>query len=211
MLSAWLENSLVRGPLDMPCWVAGIRWSCHCGHWTVAVFTTTTLFLRICKLSVPKHCLGQANLTGKVEIPGSGFVTRPCLSCQGFMRTWIWPFQFQKKDLTRPYKESDCRTHRRTISIQISKNSKRYLSHCLLLNLIFCLYYDSNLWPHRSLKQLYFSQMTKLTKTVVYTSTWISQTLVMIFITNNFLLQNYSSYKFLGFITDFPSALTHYQ
>ena len=162
-LSLVRKLSLVRGPLDMPCWVAGIRWSCRCGHWTLAIFTTTTLFLRICKLSVQKHCLGQANLTGKVEIPGWGFVTCPCLSCQGFMRTWIWPFQFQKKDLTRPYKESDCRTHRRTISIQISKNSKRYLSHCLLLNLIFCHYYDSNLWPHRSLKQLYFSQMTKLT------------------------------------------------
>lgn len=147
----------------MPCWVAGIQWSCYCGHWTVAIFTSTTLFLRICKLSVQRHCLGQANLTGKVEIPGLGFVTCLCLSCQGSMRTWIWPFQFQKKDLTRPYKESDCLTHKRTILMQISQNIQQYLSHCLLLILIFCLYYESNLWLHRSLKQLYFSQKIKLT------------------------------------------------
>ena len=126
MRSVWLENCL---------WCVD--------HWTypaellefsgaATVVTGLWLFL------LPPEVLSRAgDLTGKAEIPSSGWVTCLCLSCQGFMRTWIWPFQFQKKGFTRPSKVSDCLTHRRTISMQINqKASNIYLTVCLLLILI---------------------------------------------------------------------------
>lgn len=109
-LSLVRKVPLVPEPLDMPCFYVGIQCSCLCGHWTLAIFTSTTMFQRICKLS------GQTNLVGQ-RSQAQAESTCLCLSCQELMKTGIWPFSVSEERLHQASQSVRLPNHRKTISM----------------------------------------------------------------------------------------------